>query len=149
MKFGPPLIIGALCEDRKEIPRELFKLFGRFGHRIAFLPFEVKRRHLKNTIACMRLMDIAGLVVFGRHRLQIVRHIPSLDKIARHTGSVDIITRKGNRFIGRDAMGLIDRQIMASKRQYKGGNRRHLSKKRGVGLFCQRCVRILTSGLQF
>lgn len=153
ISFAPPTIIGALCEREREIPAQLFRRFARLKPRIAFLPFQVERRHLKNVVACMRLMDVRGLAVFGRHQREIVRHLPSISPAARRAGRVDVVLRKGRRFQGHHVlteiqerrqhsllMGLDKRP--ASRRNAKKTRR---SKVELMGLFCQAAVDLLTS----
>lgn len=133
ISFEPPLIIGALCEGEKDIPREMFRAFGHLKPRVAFLPFVVERRHLRNTVACMRLMDIAGLAVFGRLRTEITRYLPSLDKGAKLSGEVDVVVRRGKKFVGIDVSNYIN---SLTKRRPKG--------KKQMGLFYQTHVELLT-----
>lgn len=100
LKFHPPVIIGAICEDAREVPDELARAFAKLGDKVAFLPFEVERRHLGNTIACMKLMDIAGLIVLGRYQRHIGRYLPYVSPTAKRSGKVDVVKRKGKRFTG-------------------------------------------------
>lgn len=146
IKFEPPVIIGALCEDEKDIPQGIFKSFAKLEPRVAFLPFQVERRHLRNTIACMRLMDIAGLVVCGRHRKDILRHLDHIEEAARRAGTVDAVVRRGRRFVGVNVMDRVFR--LRNEANFKKKAPRHRqSKKSLMGLFCQTCVELLTSAL--
>lgn len=104
ISFRPPLIVGALCEGGREIPRELARRMKALSPRIAFLPFIVERRHLRNTAACMQLMDVRSLFVAGRLAREIGAHLPSLGKNARAAGEADVVVRRGRRFVGDSAL---------------------------------------------
>ncbi|MFH0799888.1 MAG: hypothetical protein V2A66_06875 [Pseudomonadota bacterium] len=122
LTFTPPSIIGVLCTDEREIPQALLRVPAKCKGRIAILPFVVEKKHLRNTVACMKLMDIAGLFVLGSHSKDIIRHLPSVDAAARRSKRVDAVVRRGRRFIG---TSLPRRDLM--------------------GLFCQTCLDILTN----
>jgi len=101
-KFETPKIVGILSD--KEIPARLQKkfdlLFARRTLPYICLPFKVEARYLKNVIACMRIMDIAGLIVTGTHTKRISYLVPTLSRSAKDSGIVNIISRNKNRFIG-------------------------------------------------
>lgn len=100
----PPQIIGALCNKESEIPIQLIRKFSKFKPKIAFLPFEVEKRHLKNTVTCMQLMDIRGLVVFGELKKEITRHLSSHTPAAGRADEVDVVIRKRKQFVGHHAL---------------------------------------------
>lgn len=144
-KFDPPVIIGALCTDLEEVPLKLSRAFSKLRPRVAFLPFKVMPRHLKNVVACMRLMDIHGLVVLGEHRRAIVRHLRHLDSHARSCGCVDLIVRGENGFIGtclscKESCGRHKKALKASKK-------RCLCQERPMGQFYHSLIKVLTQGL--
>lgn len=152
--FETPTIIGALCEQEREIPAQLARSMKKLAPRIAFLPFEVERRHLRNTVACMRLMDVASLLVCGRHRREIVRHLTHLDAAARRAGAVDCVIRRGKRFVGMNITdGLKSQKAVTPERRIqrksnKAVEKHKLSQKEALGLFCQTAVEVLTQGLK-
>lgn len=125
VKFETPVIIGGLCTNLAQVPRALTKAFVRKKPKYAFLPFQVEKRYLKNTVACMKLMDVMGLVVLGSHSRLVARHLPKLDAAAKRSGRVDLIIRDRKKFVGKDISSTL--------------------KKPSVGLFCQTCVEILTA----
>lgn len=104
--FERPAIIGALCAAGQEVPREIARGLSKCEKQIAYLPFQVERRFLKNTIACMRLMDIAGLTIAPSHERHIARHIPRKDEIANISKTADTLVRHGKTFIGYNAKGM-------------------------------------------
>jgi hypothetical protein len=73
---------------------------------VELLPFEVERQDLRNTVACMQLMDIAGLVILGNHRNEIWPHLPRLHPVARRSRVVDTLARKGRTMVGYNAVGM-------------------------------------------
>lgn len=133
LSFEPPTIVGALCERERQIPAGLRRRFARKRPGFALLPFEVELRSLKNTIACMQLMDIKGLAVFGRLQREIVRHLPRLAPSARRAGQVDLILRKGKRFEGRHLLT----ELL--------GKKQGTPRRTHMGLFCQAAVDLLTA----
>ena len=153
ISFETPKIVGALCENEDDIPAQMRRRFAKFGKRIAFLPFSVERRHLKNTLACMKLMDVAGLMICGKHRASIAKHIADLDEGARRTGRVDCIVRRGKRFVGIDIIGAMMSQKGDAPsrtnlaRDVKRLEKQILSDKKLMGYFCQTAVALLTEGL--
>ncbi len=102
---SPRIIFGTLCEGECRVPPAIRRhLVGRVAGAI-LLPFGVERRSLKNTVACLQLMDIAGLVVEGELQRAIARHLPQLDTAAQRSQTVDVIARRGKRFTGCSATG--------------------------------------------
>ncbi len=94
INFDTPIIFGALCEHSFELPRGLGRALAARAPGAILLPFQVEKRHLKNVLTCMRLMDIAGLVVMGSHQRAILGHLSNLDISAKKAGSVDVIARQ-------------------------------------------------------
>ena len=152
--FEAPKIIGALCKRESDIPAELIRLFKKFGKKVAFLPFVVERKHLKNTVACMKLVDVEALFVCGGHRREIVRHLSRIDSWAKKKGEVDCVVRKSGRFVG---INIADREmrrnvVAASTKARpvpkKTSGKQGLPNKKALGLFCQSVVEVLTQGLK-
>jgi hypothetical protein len=95
-----PIIFGTLCEKNRRIDQGLARRIRKAVGESVLLPFAVERRHLKNVVLTMRLMDIEGLVVSGSHRKSILKHIPKLDRSARKARMVDTIARRRGTFVG-------------------------------------------------
>lgn len=150
--FETPKIVGALCESEKEIPAELTRRFNRLKANFAFLPFVVERRHLKNTVACMKLVDVAGLVVCGRHRSEIGRHLTHMNAEAKRSGEVDCVVRKAKRFVGINLSEVAKSQnVVAKPRRAKNPRlkttvKQRLIGKKAMGDFYQSIVELLTQG---
>ena len=118
-EFESPKIIGVLSD--RNIPAHLQKrLDGLLKRRripYVCLPFRVEPKYLKNVIACMRIMDIEGLIVLGDHARRLARSMAHLTKSAKKAGFVNAIERRKNRFHGHyiqdgrnfysDAVGLL------------------------------------------
>ncbi len=113
--FDPPTIIGALLPPGGTIPKEMTQAFARHKRVFALLPFEVEKRFLKNTLACMRLMDIAGLILCDEHRTQIARHLSHLDRRAQRAGWVDAIALKGKTLCGFNLFGQLCLDLMRER----------------------------------
>lgn len=99
-KFETPKIIGILSDKTvpSNVQRKFDGILKRRGY--ACLPFKVETRYLKNVVACMRLMDIEGLIVLGNHTRRIRRFIPRLDKTAKEARQVNVILRRKKEFFG-------------------------------------------------
>jgi|GEM_PF-4423445 len=97
-KFDTPVIFGALCDRSLDLPAGLARALKSRIPAAVLLPFKVEKRHLKNVVTCMRLMDVMGLVVLGSHRRSIVAHLKHLDGSAKKAGAVDVIVRRSNSF---------------------------------------------------
>jgi len=120
-----PIIFGTLCEKRCKADRNLARgIHGTVGESV-LLPFKVERRYLKNVVLTMRLMDIAGLVVLGGHRKNIMKHIPKLDRSAADAGMIDTIARRRGNFVGycAEEMALSEWRKKPGKRGSPGGRR--------------------------
>jgi shikimate 5-dehydrogenase len=101
-KFETPAIIGILSDRTvsSNIRRRLDSIIKRKRLPYVCLPFKVESKHLKNVIACMRLMDIAGLIVIGNHSKRIRRFIPRLDGGSKKSGIVNAVKRQRKEFHG-------------------------------------------------
>jgi hypothetical protein len=95
-----PALFGVLSEDRPFVSSILRSRFRRAVPKALLLPFQVEKRHLRNVLSCMQLMDICGLSITGEHRRSILRFVSEVDPLARACRSVDTIVRRGNRFCG-------------------------------------------------
>ncbi len=106
--FTPPTLVGALGDATMDarFARAYERAFRAQNIDAACLSFRVERRYLKNIVACMKLMDVAGIIVHPSHAVAIVRHVPMLDRYAREAGFVDVIVRRGTRFVGMNAFAL-------------------------------------------
>lgn len=124
--FEAPVIIGALCARDTKLPPPLKKAFAKLKPRFALLALGVEKRHLKNLIECMKLMDVRGLILLGRLKRDVVPYLTRLDAESRKIGSVDIIIRENRRFKG-----------ISVKRETGA-----------VGNYCQTCVKVLTGNVK-
>lgn len=102
-KFEHPIVVGVVGGNLQRCR----KLSSRFeskikaaGLNIAYLPLRVEPRHLKNLFLCMRLMDIIGANVIGKYEKRVVKYIDKLDISAKKAKRVNIIAKKGGKFIG-------------------------------------------------
>ena len=101
-KFEAPRIVG-LISDRMvpiNLQKRLDRIFKRNYPEYVCLPFVVEPKYLKNVVACMRLMDIEGLIVLGNHTRRIRRYIPRLDRTAKEARQVNVILRRKKEFFG-------------------------------------------------
>lgn len=106
MAFATPVIFGALSDGAPTVDRAVARALSSRVEGAVLLPFQVDRRHLRNIVACMRLMDIQGLIVQGAHRTAILKHLTKLDPLARRLGHVDTVARRGRGFVGFSSLGL-------------------------------------------
>jgi len=117
--FTPPTLVGALGDATMDarFARTYERAFRAQGIDAACLPFRVEKRYLKNIIACMKLMDVAGLIVHPSHAVAIARHLPRLDRYAREAGFVDVIVRRGRRFVGMNAFARAVREFLRTQKR--------------------------------
>ena len=103
--FTPPQIVGALGDDTLDpaFARTIERTLKKDGRDAVCLPFVVAPRYLKNIVTCMRLMDIVGLAVHPSHGKRIMKWLPSVEKRAKDAGFVDVVVRRGKRFVGLNA----------------------------------------------
>jgi|GEM_PF-3981595 len=114
-----PIIFGVLCKDAPQVSPTLKRRLAASVKGAVLLPFQVQPRHLKNVVECMRLMDVAGLVIDQAHARAMVRHVPRLHASAKESGRVDIIIRRGRSFQGFCARRMAQAEAAACCR--KGG----------------------------
>lgn len=67
---------------------------------VVCLPFAVEQKYFKNLVACMKLMDVEGLVVDVTHGKRVMSELSRVDKKARAAGFVDTVTRNGKTLTG-------------------------------------------------
>lgn len=123
IEVGPSAIFGALCENEIRVSPILRRLLRTRIKGAELLPFQVESQDLKNTIACMQLMDITGLLILEGHRNVIWRHLPRLDSVARLARVVDTVARKGRSMVGHNALGLACLQWTRKKISPKRGSK--------------------------
>ncbi len=104
--FATPVIFGALSDGAPSVDRAVARALASRAAGSVLLPFQVDRRHLRNIVACMRLMDIQGLVVQGAHRTAILRYLTKLDPLAQKLCHVDTVARRGRAFVGFSSLGM-------------------------------------------
>jgi len=115
-----PLVYGTLCEGRCRADPWLARKLAETAGDSVLLPFVVERRHLKNVVLTMKLMDVVGLAVEDGHRRAITRHLPKLHASARAAGSADTIMRQGRSFTGYDSTALALMEWLSSLGIRKG-----------------------------
>lgn len=103
--FSPPPIMGAVGDETltRRYAATFEREIKRRGLTAVCLPLRVAPRHLKNVVACMKLMDIVGLAVHPSLQKRIMKWLPTVEKRARQAGFVDVVVRKNNRFVGMNA----------------------------------------------
>lgn len=110
--FNTAKIFGTLSEGHPKVDRWISRELAFASGDAVLLPFQVEKRHLKNVLTCMRLMDVMGLLVKGDLRKDIVRYVPLLDKVAKRANSVDTIIRSKSSFKGFNAIGIALLQLL-------------------------------------
>lgn len=67
---------------------------------VVCLPFAVEKKYFKNLIACMKLMDVEGLVINANHGKEVIKELSKVDKEARTAGFVDTLIHDGKTLTG-------------------------------------------------
>lgn len=104
-EFTPPQIVGALGNAKLEpqFAKAMERELKRRNFFAVCLPFQVEVRHLKNVVACMKLMDVVGLTVHPVHQRRILKHLDRCEKLATDVGFVDTVARRGKKLVGMNA----------------------------------------------
>lgn len=84
-----------------------------------YLSFQVEKAYLKNLILCMKLTGVEGLNVTAPYKEAILPHLDLLDASARRAGAVNIIYRKGKKFVGGNTDGEGFCKALGSKFKWK------------------------------
>lgn len=95
-------IVGVLNDghDKHATARTLERRIRLRVRDVVCLPFAVEQKYFKNLVACMKLMDVEGLVVEVAHGKRVMKKLNRVDKNARAAGFVDTVTRSGKTFTG-------------------------------------------------
>lgn len=100
-KIYSPKIIG-LISERTAPPKTVKKinsLMRKNKMPYVCLPFKVAARFLKNVTACMRLMDIEGLLIAGGHTRRMAKYV-KLTAQAKKNKLINVVSRRGSQFVG-------------------------------------------------
>jgi shikimate dehydrogenase len=89
--------------------------FKALGLDYAYLPFRVRPEELKNAIAGLKALGIAGLNVTIPHKVAVIPLLDEMDMLAGKMGAVNTIVNKGGKLTGynTDAPGFL--QALRSK----------------------------------
>lgn len=91
--------------DHSLSPKFFNALFKKFRMECRYLPFQVERVHLKNLIACMKLVDVYGLNVTAPYKEAVIPFLDGLTEAAKKCGAVNTIVRRRHQFIGHNTDG--------------------------------------------
>lgn len=114
-------IIGEHLE--KSFSPKLFQfVFKKLGKNDRYLPFEVEKKHLKNLVVCMKMVDINGLNVTQPYKKVVLKYLDRLDPFAKAAGAVNCIVRKKNKFVGfnTDGPGFVKALRVETRMRLKG-----------------------------
>ena len=65
-----------------------------------YMPFKVEENELKEFMENFRKFDFKGASVTIPHKLEVMKHIDSIDEIAKQIGAVNVLNNKNNRISG-------------------------------------------------
>lgn len=102
--------------DQSPSPKFYNALFKNLGLECRYLPFQVEKKHLKNLVLVMKLVDVYGLNVTIPYKEAVIPFLDGLDQSARLCGAVNTIVRKKNRFIGYNTDGIGFLMMLKSKK---------------------------------
>jgi shikimate dehydrogenase len=74
--------------------------FNRLGIDAVYLPFEVEKKNLKNTIAALRKSNITGFNVTIPFKSECIKYLDNIDAAARNIGAVNTVVSKNKKLIG-------------------------------------------------
>lgn len=82
--------------------------FDSLGMDWAYVPFHVLGKpasHLKDAVAALRALNMAGVSVTIPHKEKVIQHLDDVDEAARHIGAVNTIVNRDGRLIGHNTDG--------------------------------------------
>lgn len=102
--FPSPKIVGAIGDLTMEpaVAKNIERQFKNAKINAVCLPFHVENKYLKNTVACMKLMDIIAIFVHNTHEKKMLKWISKTDAMTQKCGFVDFISRDKKTFQGRN-----------------------------------------------
>lgn len=86
--------------DHSLSPKIFNQIFKKLKLPYRYLPFQVDKKHLKNLIVCMKLVDVEGLNITTPYKKAVIPFLDYLDPFAKKCGAINTIVRKKNLFIG-------------------------------------------------
>ncbi len=103
--FDHPYVVGIVADrinNKKNLAlRNSFTSeFKRRQLPFVYLLLKVELEHLKNLLTCMRLMDVIGVNLSLAYEKKVARHLDRLDSSAKASGRVNVIAKKGHKFVG-------------------------------------------------
>jgi len=66
----------------------------------SYLPFDVRKNHLKDAVEAARTLGFDGFNVTMPHKTRILELVDRLDDVAKKGGTVNTVTRVGQRLVG-------------------------------------------------
>lgn len=87
-------------------PKLYNAVFKKLKSPCRYLSFQVEKRHLKNLILCMKLVDLQGLNVTLPFKEAVLPLLDGLSPSAKQCGAVNTIVRRKNKFLGYNTDGL-------------------------------------------
>lgn len=86
--------------DSSLSPKLYQAFFKKFLPDTRYLPFQVEKPHLKNLIACMKLVDVMGLNITSPYKEAVLPYLDGTEGLGKLCGAVNTIVRIKNRFYG-------------------------------------------------
>ncbi len=99
-KLKPNILFGMLSNDGRRVPLSLKRSLRKRMPNSEILPLQVDKKSLQNTLTCMKLIEISGLIIGDEYMSDIQKHLPNLTNEAKKAGLVDLIEKRGKRIIG-------------------------------------------------
>ncbi len=75
-------------------------IFRRRGMNSLYMPFDIKRNHLRKFTESVRVLGISGFNVTIPHKLQVVRYLDDLDNSAKSVGAVNLVIFRKGKLVG-------------------------------------------------
>ncbi|MBI4211889.1 MAG: hypothetical protein HY540_04545 [Deltaproteobacteria bacterium] len=100
--YSPPRIIGLLGDAPPDpkIEKALQRNLKLVSSEHILLSFEVQGKYLKNLATCLKLMDIEGILVHGKHGQKLLKLCDKIDEAAKKAKSVNVVGIKGKKLWG-------------------------------------------------
>ncbi len=98
----PPRLYGLLGHNISYSlsPYMFNTIFRKRGMNSLYMPFDIKRNHLRKFTESVRLLGISGFNVTIPHKLQVARYLDDLDNSAKSVGAVNLVIFRKGKLVG-------------------------------------------------
>jgi hypothetical protein len=101
----PDALFGFLSSKKCEVPSSLKRSILKRIPNSQIVPIQAAEKFMKNTVACMQLIEVSGIIIDDRHACDIWKQVPNLTPEANLGRIVDVIKKDGLKSVGHNTIG--------------------------------------------